>query len=89
LPPSLSDSVLAVADLLIWKKTAILPKFHMPKHLQDSNFCNHELIRLPMGPSHWEAQVRYFEEFLIHGEPQMPIKLSNVYGRYFEIEVEV
>jgi hypothetical protein len=61
--------VLAVVDLSIWKKTVILPKFHMPQRLQDSNFRNHELVRLPMGSSHREAQVRYFDEFLFHGEP--------------------
>jgi len=42
-----------------------------------------------MGSSHWEAQVRYFEEFLIHGEPQIPIKLSKGYSRNFRIEMEV
>jgi len=42
-----------------------------------------------MGSSHWETQVRYFEEFLVQGEPQIPIKLSKVYSKYFEIEIEV
>jgi hypothetical protein len=29
------------------------------------------VVRLPPGLSFWEAGVRYFEDFLVHGEPQI------------------